>query len=329
MNPSLRQLRAFVLVAQYGSFTRAAVQMHLTQSALSVLVRELERDLGVILFDRHTRRVTLTEAGTELLPTVQRILGDLHTALTEVGKLRELRRGMLRVAAPPLMAYVLLPKILAQYRQRHPGIDIKVVDTVPEALLDVVKRGDVDIAVGPDDGGEHASVIRQPLFRDRHWLVCPPDHKLVHRGCVTWKDLRDIPFISPTHDFLRRLLPQLDLAGRQVLEQCQMEVSYMTTAIGMVAAGLGLTACPTYAADWVAASGLRMVPIEAPVFYREVCLYSINGRSASSATSAFVDLLRGHVRRMGGYTRTSVNRLSAIVPADTEPVGAFAYKKGM
>jgi DNA-binding transcriptional LysR family regulator len=116
MNLTLRQLRAFAAVAETGSFTAAAQQLHLTQSALSVLVRELEREMGVQLLDRHTRRVQLTEAGREFLPSVHRLLGDLTTAVAGVTDLRDKKKGVLRLAAPQLMACTLMPRVIAVYR---------------------------------------------------------------------------------------------------------------------------------------------------------------------------------------------------------------------
>src|SRR5437762_11728002 len=106
MNPNLtlRQLRAFTAVAEFGSFTAAGASLSLTQSALSVLVRELEHALGTRLFDRHTRRVVLTEAGSELLPHATRALAEVTAAIASVGELRDCKRGRVRVAAPQTMA---------------------------------------------------------------------------------------------------------------------------------------------------------------------------------------------------------------------------------
>lgn len=298
MNPSLNQLRAFVAVAEFGSFTQAARHLHLTQSAVSVLIKELEREVGIGLFDRTTRKISLTEAGNDFLPAIKRLMGDLETALHDLSQLRDVLRGVLRVAAPPLMAYVLLPQVLADFHTQHPNVEIQIIDTLPETLLDQLRYGRADIAVGPD-GNEHLEeVTRHFLFRDRHWLVCTRGHRLAGRKRVVWKDLHSESFIAPTRDFLRRLRPNLDTDARQVLTQPVLEVSYITTAIGMVAAGFGVTACPTYAADWVKASGLHMTVIEDPIFYREVYLYSLAGKTLPPAAATFLTLLREHVHRL-------------------------------
>ena len=299
MNLTLRQLRAFVAVAETGSFTAAAATLHLTQSALSVLVRELEREMGVQLFDRHTRRVLLSEAGREFQPSVQRLLADLAGAVADVTDLRDKKRGVLRLAAPQLMACTLMPRVIAAYRERHPDIDVRLADTLPEHLLAGVLSGEVELAVGQDVAVD-AAIERRTLFRDRHWLICPPDHPFARRRKVRWSELGPYTFIAPTRDFRQRVLPELEADAREfMLRATTQEVSYMTTALGMVASGLGLTVCPTYSASLVRAHGLQMVRLDQPDFHREVCVYGASKRSLSPAAASFVALLEGFVQKPG------------------------------
>ncbi len=109
MNVSLRQLRAFVAVAELESFTGAAQQLHITQSALSLMIKDLESELGIRLLDRTTRSVRLAEAGHAFLPLVVGVLEDLERAIESVADLRDLKRGVARIAAPQLMSLTLLP----------------------------------------------------------------------------------------------------------------------------------------------------------------------------------------------------------------------------
>ncbi|SCK61824.1 DNA-binding transcriptional regulator, LysR family [Variovorax sp. HW608] len=299
MNLTLRQLRAFAAVAEAGSFTAAAASLHLTQSALSVLVRELEREMGVQLFDRHTRRVQLSEAGREFQPPVQRLLADLAGAVAGVTDLRDKKKGVLRLAAPQLMACTLMPRVIAAYRERYPDIDVRLADTLPEHLLSGVLSGEVELAVGQDVAVD-AAIERRTLFRDRHWLICPPGHPFARRRTVRWRELEPYTFIAPTRDFRQRVLPELEPAARDfLLRPSTQEVSYMTTALGMVASGLGLTVCPTYSASLVRAHGLQMVRLDQPDFHREVCVYGASKRSLSPAAASFVELLEGFVRKPG------------------------------
>ncbi|CAN7674886.1 LysR substrate-binding domain-containing protein [Variovorax sp. LjRoot290] len=300
MNLTLRQLRAFDAVADTGSFTAAAARLHLTQSALSVLVRELEREMGVQLFDRHTRRVLLSEAGREFQPSVQRLLADLAGAVAGVTELRDQKKGVLRLAAPQLMACTLMPRVIAAYSARYPDIDVRLADTLPEHLLAGVLSGEVELAVGQDVAVDPAAIERRTLFRDRHWLICPPDHAFARRRQVRWSELGPYTFIAPTRDFRQRVLPELDADARELmLRATTQEVSYMTTALGMVASGLGLTVCPTYSASLVKAHGLQMVKLDRPDFHREVCVYAASRRSLSPAAAGFVEMLEQFVRKPG------------------------------
>ena len=300
MNLTLRQLRAFVAVAEAGSFTAAARELHLTQSALSVLVRELEREMGVQLLDRHTRQVQLSEVGREFLPSVHRLLGELQTAVAGVTDLRDKKKGVLRLAAPQLMACTLMPQMIAAFRARYPEVEVRLADTLPEQLLTGVMAGDAELAVGQDVAVDDA-VARRTLFRDRHWLICPPDHPFAKRRSVRWAELGPWTFIAPTRDFRGRIAPELAADARTLLQRPgTQEVSYMTTALGMVAAGQGLTVCPTYSAPLVRAWGLAMVRLSAPDFHREVCVYASAKRSLSPAAMAFVELLIASHADTGG-----------------------------
>lgn len=161
------------------------MELHLTQSALSVLVRELETEVGVRLFDRHTRRVVLSQAGQEFQPAVQRMLADLSAAVDGMAELRDKKRGVLRLAAPQLMACTLMPRVIAAYRSLFPDVDVRLADTLPEHLRDGIASSDVELAIGPDIDVDE-TLTRRPLFKGRHWLVCPPGHALASRRSMAW-----------------------------------------------------------------------------------------------------------------------------------------------
>jgi DNA-binding transcriptional LysR family regulator len=296
MNMTLRQLRAFVAVADRGSFTGASRQLHLTQSALSVLVRQLERELGVRLFDRSTRHVSLAEPGRDFYPFALRVLNELDHAVTSVGNLRDKKKGLLRLAAPQLMACTLIPPVIAGFTAAFPDVDVKLYDTPPDQMLGAVTAGQVEVAVGPDGDAEQA-LEKRPLLRDRHWLICRADHPLTRKRKVRWADLAGSPFIAPTRDFMSRLQLQLDQPARGLRIVPAHEVGYMTTAMGMVAAGLGVTACPSYSAPLAKAYGLAMRLLVEPQFYREVCIYSVAKKSLSPAAEAFVEFIQGYVKK--------------------------------
>ena len=231
-NITLRQLRAFVAVAELGSFTAAAGRMHLTQSALSVLVRELERELGARLFDRHTRRVLMTEAGHELLPYATRVLAELEQAASSVAGLRDKRRGRLRLAVPQLMASTLGARADRRVPPPASGRGDRAARHTdrPAGGAGVVGRGRT--------GHRRRSAFqrRHPASRAaaRPPLARLPDGTSAGRRasrCAgrTWPTS---PSSRPTRDFVRWLEPLL--APRGLLPVPAHTVAYVSTALGLV-----------------------------------------------------------------------------------------------
>src|ERR1700758_5555708 len=127
MNVSIRQLRALIAVAELGSFTDASRRLHVTQSALSLLVKDLEQALGVRLMDRGPRGATLTAAGADFLPLAAKVLEDLDAAVRSAAQLRDRRRGTVRVACTPLYASTLIPQVIAEFRTEYPQIEIRLL----------------------------------------------------------------------------------------------------------------------------------------------------------------------------------------------------------
>src|SRR3989442_15815275 len=118
----IRQLRAFIAIAELGTFTAGAVRVHVTQAAISMQIRQLENELGAKLFIRAPRRVMLTEAGEQLLQRARQILRDHDAAVDEIAELAGAEPGRLRIGGPPAMvATDVLPKLLKELRKRAPG----------------------------------------------------------------------------------------------------------------------------------------------------------------------------------------------------------------
>lgn len=294
---TLRQLRAFDAAATEGSFTRAAQRMFITQSALSLLIRELERQLDAQLFDRTTRSVELTAAGREFQPRVRRLLNELGEAAAAVADIRDKRKGVLRLAAPQLMASTLVPAVLRVFTERFPGVEIRLQDCPADLLLERVSSAEAELAIGPDSGHELPELELHPVVSDRHWLVCRPGDLPARRKTVQWKDLAGMRFVAPTRDFVVRMQDAVGAACDPLLQQAHTDVSYFTTAFGLVAAGLGVTLCPTYAREVVKGYGLRIVALDGPAFSREVCIWSRRNSQWSAAAAGFVQTLHEVVGR--------------------------------
>jgi len=297
MNVTLRQLRAFVAVARAGSFTLAAESLFVTQSALSGLIREFEQSVGLRLIDRSTRRMHLSDVGRDLLPLVDKILHDLDGALNEVVNLKALKRGTVRVAAPQLMSCTLLPEVIAAFAAQHPGIRVSLVDSPVENVAARVLSGEVDLGIGPErDPNPHVEATM--LFDLPFMAVMPAKHPLARRASLRWRDLAGAPLISLDGPFAERLAADLHGAARDF--SVEAKVSFMSTALAMVSAGLGITVCIPYAGSLVRLYRLEMRPLIDPVVTRRFFVLGRSDRSLSPAAQAFRGFLFSEIEKRDG-----------------------------
>lgn len=290
MNITFRQLRAFTTVADAESFTDAANRLHQTQSSVSLLVKELETELGVRVFDRSTRKVKLSVAGADFYPLALKVLDDLDNAVTSTRRLQDKQRGNVRVACTPLYASSLLPRALFEYRQRYPAVQVRLLDSLNEQALLRVASGEADFAVAPQRDSS-PDLKEEPLFSDRFEIVCPRGHPLALRKALTWQTVLQHPFVSLTADFTRRLQADLAAHSPSLRLAPAHEVAYLTTALGMVGAGLGVTALPTSALPMISSLGLASLAVGGPAVFRKVSFFARRRHSLSPAAASFHEFL--------------------------------------
>jgi DNA-binding transcriptional LysR family regulator len=299
MNLTLRQLRAFVAVARLGRFNLAAERLHVTQSALSMLIRELERSLGLRLFDRHTRMVRLTDAGGEFLPVAEKTLADLETAVSASRDLATLKRGRVSVATSTVLAGTLLPWAIREFTARFPGIRCVLKDCVEQEIPQRVKSGDVDLGVGtaldPDP-----ELAEMPLLEDAITLLCAARHPLGAKRTVAWRELGEHPLIVLGAGSPLRALVDRALADAGVRVEPAYEASFSSTVISMVAAGLGVAPLPLNARQ--VSPKVRVVarPLVRPVVRRQIVVFRRREVQLVPAAASFVEFAREFVRT-GGY----------------------------
>ena len=296
MHAELRHLTAFLAVARLTSFTRAAALLRVSQPALTVQIKQLEAALGVRLFDRNNRRVALTPAGRDLRPALERVVLDYEAAARYARDLAGQRRGAVTVAALPSIAAGLLPRALRLLADRHHGVVVRVRDVVAGRIIELVKSGDVDFGVGslvrPDP-----DLVAEPMFTDRLCAFAPDGHPLTRRRDLTLRELSRWPLILTSADSSVRQLVERALEHARLAAAIAHEATYMTTALGMVKAGLGVAVLPEAALTVETSGGLRGIPIRRPVLRREISVIRAAGRSLSPAARTLVDALDESVTR--------------------------------
>ncbi|MFA7679275.1 MAG: LysR family transcriptional regulator [Pigmentiphaga sp.] len=296
-NITLRQLRAFVEVVRCAGFTAAARKLHLTQSATSLLVRELEAQLGLQLVDRTTRNVSATEAGREFLPNAERILADVDRAVSTTQELVQKRRGRVAVAITPFLASTLLPQVIALFKTSHPDIEVQILDCPVEQIMELVHNGEAHFGVGVFPQ-LHKELRRESLLRHSLGVMIPSHWALAAQPrSLTWADLSDQPLItlSRASGFGLLLEPLLRQAGGV---KPSYEVGYLSTAVGLVEAGLGLTVIPTYVGALMSSARVRFRELRAPVVHREIEQITCHGRSLSPGAAAFLEVLASYCQRL-------------------------------
>ena len=195
MSTTLRQLKAFVLVAEQNSFTKAAEILCLTQSALSGLIKELEQNLDVKLFDRTTRKLHLSDAGSRLLPQARRVLNEMSVLNEKVDNLKSLHQGHVRLAVSQQLSASTMPKFIAKFCELHPNIQVTLTDCSVDNVVEHIENLEADLGVAPERSYSDDLNV-DVLFSSPFYLVLPPNHPFVQKDEITWADLLDEKLIT-------------------------------------------------------------------------------------------------------------------------------------
>jgi DNA-binding transcriptional LysR family regulator len=295
MNITLRQLYGFKAVADVGTFTAAAQRLQIAQPALSLNIRDLERELGARLFDRTTRRVELTAAGREFLQSVDKLIADLEQAVQNARDLAERKRGRLVVAAPPLLAALVVPGAVADYKKRFSSIDVSVIDAQTNIIVDKVRSGEADCGIGTFAEAEEG-IRKETLFEDALMAWCPAQSPCSRSNRLAWKDLPSGQLIAMTRDSRIRFLVDQAYQAAGLTVRPAYEVSHMTTAIMMVEAGLGVAVLPAYVWGFARAFDVAPRVLSDPEVRREVAIINASGRALSPAAETFTRYLKKRAR---------------------------------
>lgn len=288
---TLRQIEAFVTVAELRSFAGAGERLGLTAQAVSQLVAELESLLGFRLFDRTTRRVDLSTAGRDFLGSAGSVFRQAQAAEAVAADVRNRAAGVVRVGTPLVLASSVLPAAIAEFAAERPKLVVRICDLAVDRLVDGVAAGDVDLAVGPDRSVS-AAVQREALF-DSPWVLwCSPQHPLAARRSLGWRDLRNVPLVAAGRDH-ERSVAQMHAAAPEDARITPVDVvDHVSTALGIAAQGTAATLAPAYVGVLAKHFGLVQRRVLDPETVRKVCLYRAKSRALSPAAEGFADHLR-------------------------------------
>ncbi|MFF3256397.1 LysR family transcriptional regulator [Actinacidiphila glaucinigra] len=296
MSMDQRRLEYFVAVAEEMNFTRAAQQLHVTQSTLSAGIKSLESELKVQLVTRSTRSVHLTEAGGAFLPEARAALEALDRARAAIEPVSAGLRGNVTVGVLSGMTIVDVPALAGDFHQRHPGVRLRmeVSQRGTAGLIEQIKEGRLDVAfVAADLRDEHLRVT--PIKKYHLQLLVPERHQLAQRNTVRLHELNGEQFIDMPIGFGQRELVDEALNRAELTRQVLTEVSDITTIAQYVAHGLGMAFLPAAFAQSV--GGVRAVPLEDIELSWTLSVITSARRKPTRALHAFLDLLAQHIHQ--------------------------------
>lgn len=278
----LNDLQAFRAVAENGSFRKAAEAIRITQPALSRRIEKLEAALNVKLFERTTRKVSLTTVGRAFLPQAERVLDDVDIALMTVGDTRSTRMGSVTIACVPSTAYYFMPTVISAFHQAYPNIKVKVLDASANDVNTAVEMGEADFGLS-FSGNLAPEVDFELLLQERYVVACRKDHPLAECERVSWAQMFAYDYISLDKTSGNRLVMDQALVNAQPHRPSICETRHVTTMIGLVEAGLGVAAVPSIAMPMTSHPILVSVPLVEPEVVRNVGLIKRRGRSLTPA----------------------------------------------
>lgn len=285
----LRHLVSFVAVAESLNFSRAAQELHVAQPAVSQQIRALETDLGVSLFDRIGKRVSLTDAGRALLPYARQILALVASAENEVRERGQLKRGKASLGAPPTVCTHVLPAQLMRFKQAWPGLEVMLREAGAETLLSQIQDGKLDLAIVAADGLP-ANVDSLPFLTETYVLAVSARHPFLgKRQSVRLADLANEPFLLFPEGYKLREVT-LSACRRAGFEpRVALDGGALPSALEFVGAGLGVALVPELALT--EGNSIHPVRIADQSLKRDLSLAWLKGRSLSPAARTLRDFL--------------------------------------
>jgi LysR family transcriptional regulator, carnitine catabolism transcriptional activator len=287
----IRHIRAFLAVARHSNFTKAAQDLHVSQSALTVQIQQLEEAIGIRLFDRTNRRVVLTGAGRSLIGPLQRILIDTENIVSQTRDISNLRRGTMSLAVLPSVAAGILSEVLRQFTAGYPGIVVHIHDVVADKVVELVKKEEVDFGIGTTRHSDR-ELIAVELFRNRLFAFLPLKHPLSSRASLSLNQLAKYPLVLTGKDSGVRAIVEDALQRKSLHGKYAYEVNYMPTLLSLVRAGFGVGILPEHADAMGAFPDLVRIPIGKPQLTRQIQIITRKGRNPSPSVQKMLEILR-------------------------------------
>jgi len=285
----IRDLEYFLACCKAGSFTAAAREVHVVQSAMSYAIARLEQDLGAQLFDRNVVPIALTEQGTALRAAAQRILDAIQAARDEVAAVSGQVRGTVTLGSTIHTGPLDLARVLADIREHHPAVVVKLRQSKAgsEGLVQAVRDGSVDIALTGTPHEPPRGITLHPLFSEPLVFVCRPCHPLSKHRSVAVPELREEMILRPPPGWGTRTVIDAALGATR----SAFEIGDYALMARLVRAGFATTLAPASAIDGEMLAGLCAVPVDDSRLRWSLSAAICTDRQMTAATTVLLDAL--------------------------------------
>jgi DNA-binding transcriptional LysR family regulator len=284
-------VQAFISIADHASFQRAAKELHISQTAVTRRLQNLETHLGVKLIERTTRTLDLTATGRDFLPQARRLMSELSNALAEIFESGKAHRGDVCIACVPTAGIQFLPRIIQEYSALFPDNRITVLDHSSAAVADAVLRREAELGINVAQT-HHPDLSSTRLMTDQFALACRDDHPLANKKSLAWRELAPYPLIFAGQANANRSVLDQALGSSKVKLQLFYEVQRSSTALGLVAEGVAGAVVPRLAMQKGAYPRLRAVALVDPIITRSLVLVRRNTAHLSPAAQALYELIK-------------------------------------
>lgn len=284
-------VQAFVAIAEFAGFSKAARELHITQTALTRRVQKLEGYLNLRLLERTTRQVQLTAVGREFLPQARAIVQQTTHAVERLKDISQRALGTVALACIPTMTSHVLPRLLQQYAQDHPDNRILLLDGSSREVRDAVLSGQAELGIALE-GDKQADLLETLFLMDPLVFICHEAHPLARKRSVTWEQVAAAELVGVSSFVSTREFMDYRLAERGVHLRAKYEVQHHATALNLVAARVGSAVLPASTFREGDRPGLRKVSLAGPPVQRKVVLLRRRSGTLSPAVEALRLLMR-------------------------------------
>lgn len=283
-------LRAFLAVLELSSFNEAAKHLNLSPPALSRRIKAFEEAVGAQLVERTTRRVAPTQIGRELMPLVRRLVDEFEDSILSISDLGGRHRAQVTLASLPTAAFYFLPRVIEAFNARYPGIRFRIMDLSAEEGLDAVANGEVEFGINITSATRD-DLLFTPLLEDPFVLACRRDHPFAGSRTLPWTALEGHPLIGVSKKSGNRAVLDQALATQQLDLNWFYEVNHLSTSLGLVEAGIGVSVLPRLATPQREHPLIATIRLEKPTVSRSIGLVERRAARLSPSALRFRDML--------------------------------------